>query len=101
MSRNQRYLLLIDAAKLLRSLADVIEALADTYSDAEPAEAEVKEEPAVKLEDVRAVLAEKSRNGMTADVKALITKYGADRLSDVNPSHYAGLLKDAEVLGNE
>ena len=101
MSRNQRYLLFIDAAKLLRSLADVIEALADTYRDAEPAEAEVKEEPAVKLEYVRAVLAEKSRNGMTADVKALITKYGADRLSDVNPSHYAGLLKDAEVLGNE
>ena len=54
----------------------------------------------VTLDEVRAALAEKSRAGYTADVKALIAKYGADKLSDVDPANYAALLKDAEVIGN-
>ena len=52
------------------------------------------------LEDVRAVLAVKSQNGMTAEVKGLITKYGGSKLSDVDPKHYADIIRDAEVLGN-
>lgn len=52
------------------------------------------------LDEVRAALAEKSRAGYTADVKALIAKYGADKLSDIDPADYAALLKDAEVIGN-
>ena len=54
----------------------------------------------VTLDEVRAALAERSRNGYTSDVKALIAKYGADKLSDVDPANYAALLKDAEVIGN-
>ena len=60
-------------------------------------------EPAKKsisLTDVRAILAEKSRSGYTADVKALLLKYGADKLSDINPADYEALLADAEVFGN-
>lgn len=52
------------------------------------------------LEDVRAVLAVKSQNSMTSEVKGLITKYGGSKLSDVDPKHYADIIKDAEVLGN-
>ncbi len=59
-----------------------------------------KEEPKITLEEVRAALAEKSRAGFTAEVKALITKYGATKLSGVSSEHYAELLKDAEVIGN-
>lgn len=47
--------------------------------------------PAVTLEEVRMALAEKSRDGFTAQVKALLTDYGANRLSDVDPSDYAGI----------
>lgn len=54
----------------------------------------------ITLETVRAVLAEKSRAGYTAEVKSLINKYGADKLSDVNPEQYTALLADAEVIGN-
>ena len=60
-----------------------------------------KTEPEKKpltLEEVRAVLAEKSRAGHTAEVKALINKHGADKLSEVDPSEYAALLADVEVL---
>ena len=45
-----------------------------------------------KLEDVRAVLAEISRTGKTAEMKALLTKFGATKLSDINPSDYPSLL---------
>lgn len=64
-------------------------------------ELEKSAEPKKKLAlaDVRAVLAEKSRAGFTEDVKALIAKHGADRLSEVPETEYAALLADAEVLG--
>lgn len=55
--------------------------------------------PAVKaltIEDVRPVLARKSIEGH--NVQALILKYGAKKLSEVDPAHYADLLHDAEVL---
>lgn len=61
-----------------------------------------KEEPKpeLKLEDVRAVLAEKSRAGHTAEVRALLKKYGAAKLSEIDPANYEALMKDAEVIGN-
>lgn len=55
-------------------------------------------ETILTLEQVRAVLADKSRAGLTDEVRELLKKYGADRLSKVDPSHYADLMKDAEVL---
>ena len=54
----------------------------------------------IQLTDIRGVLAEKSRAGFTAQVKELLTKYGADKLSAVYPKDYEALLADAEVLGN-
>ena len=64
-------------------------------------EAPTEEEKTYTLEDVRAVLAEKSRAGHTEEVKALITKYGAERLSAVDPSNYAALMADAEGIADE
>lgn len=55
-------------------------------------------EPPLTLEQVRAVLAEKSRNGHTAEIRTLLRKYGAAKLSLVDPAHYKNLLRDAEVL---
>ena len=52
------------------------------------------------LEQVRAVLADKSRSGHTAKVRELLERHGATRLSEVNPDRYAELLADAEVLGD-
>ena len=52
------------------------------------------------LEEVRAVLAEKSRNGHTAKIRELLEKHGAAKLSEIDPKNYAALLAEAEVLGN-
>ena len=65
--------------------------------DAPPAEAP-KDLP--KLEDVRAVLADISRNGKTAEMKALLTKFGATKLSDIPTEKYPELLKAAEAIRN-
>ena len=52
----------------------------------------------VTLEQVRSVLAEKSHDGKTEAVRELLQKYGAPKLSAVDPKHYPALLKDAEVI---
>lgn len=57
-------------------------------------------EKPITLEAVRAVLAEKSRAGHTAEVRTLLEKHGAAKLSEIDPSEYPALLAEAEVLGN-
>ena len=59
-----------------------------------------KPEPTLSLEEVRAILAEKSRAGHTAKIRELLQKYGAEKLSEIKPSDYSALLAEAEVLGN-
>lgn len=90
--------------KELRSAAAAIseaaDLLAEQFSDSiVEASDSAEKKPELKLEDVRAVLAEKSRAGYTADVRTLLQKYGAKRLSEVDSKFYEALLKDAEVLG--
>jgi hypothetical protein len=40
----------------------------------------------------------KSQAGFTKEIKALIEKYGAEKLSAVEPKHYEALLKEVEGL---
>lgn len=54
--------------------------------------------PALTLEDVRAVLADKSRAGHTAEIRELLKKYDASNLSLVDQKHYEALLGESEVL---
>lgn len=102
----------------IRALADSLQALVDAMAASETtekpaikatkpkkittkdtaAETVPKEEKPLTLEDVRAVLADKSRKGHTAEVKELLTKHGADKLSEINPTEYSALLADAEEL---
>lgn len=102
---------LIEATKDLRAMfsspePDEEDGLTNTYETDESLEAKkeyeknhpVKEEPKISLEDVRAKLAALSRDGKTAQVKALIQKYGANKLSEVNHDDYEALLLDAEVI---
>lgn len=59
--------------------------------------APIKESP-LTLEAVRAVLADKSRSGHTAEIRSLLQKYGASKLSEIDTVNYNALLADAEVL---
>ena len=97
--------LLLDVVTGMRSLADSIQAMAEILAGTEPAEPSQQSEPeaktipkAVKLEQVRAALAEKSQAGFTAEVRGLLEKYGAPKLSQIDPANFASLLADAEAL---
>lgn len=77
-----------DLPQMLRDAADALETMQSGQTD----------EKAVSLEAVRAVLVRKSAEGKREQVKTLITKYGADRLSNIPVDAYAGILKEAEDL---
>ena len=91
-----------NVAAALCSVADNLSTLfADqTVKSTTPTQTLQKAEKPLTLEAVRAVLAEKSRDGHTADIRALLEKHGAPKLSEIDPDKYAALLADAEALGN-
>lgn len=90
------YLTLADG---FEKLAAGYRALAEEGTCPNPVnESPTKEEPSIDIETVRAVLAEKSRDGKTKEIKALLMKYDAGKLSGVNPEDYASLLSEAEAL---
>ncbi|MGF7184745.1 outer membrane biosynthesis protein TonB [Desulfitispora alkaliphila] len=60
----------------------------------EVAEEKAVEEKEPTLEEVRAAMADKSRDGHREAVKAIITKYGANNLSSLDPKHYRAALKE-------
>lgn len=57
-----------------------------------------KEEQKVAVEDIRMVLSEKSQEGKTKEIKELLGKYGAAKLSAVEEKDYPALLAEAKVL---
>ena len=84
---------LIEISQTLREIFS-----GDEPTKSEPPQAQKPPVPAVTLEEVRAVLAEKSVAGHRSEVQALIREFGADKLSAVDPSQYAALKAKAEVL---
>ena len=86
-----------DAENLASSIGVFLTAL---ESDEElPKEEKVKqEEKTYEIEDVRKILADKSRSGHTVKIRELLEKYGAKKLSDINPGNYKDLVADVEKL---
>ena len=86
-----------DAENLASSIGVLLTAL---ESDEElPKEEKVKqEEKTYEIEDVRKILADKSRLGHTAKIRELLEKYGAKKLSEIDPSNYKNLVADVEKL---
>ncbi|MBS6611386.1 hypothetical protein [Peptoniphilus lacydonensis] len=86
-----------DAENLASSIGVLLTAL---ESDEElPKEEKVKQEEKIyEIEDVRKILADKSRLGHTAKIRELLEKYGAKKLSEIEPSNYKDLVADVEKL---
>lgn len=80
------------------AINDAANWLAEMFSGAGEVEPTAPAEPALTLEQVSAVLANKSRQGHTAEIRALLQKYGASKLSGIAPANYKALLADVEVL---
>lgn len=94
--------LALEVVEDLRTLAASVETLANAMQSNEPApvekQVEIPKVEPITIEKVRAVLAEKSQGGKQPEVKALITKFGAKKLTDIDPACYEQLLTEAEAL---
>ncbi|MFR8734726.1 MAG: hypothetical protein ACLVE5_14550, partial [Clostridium perfringens] len=73
-----------DAENLASSIGVLLTAL---ESDEELLKEEKvkQEEKTYEIEDVRKILADKSRLGHTAKIRELLEKYGAKKLSEIDP----------------
>lgn len=106
MSKTKLFLQVVED---VQALADSLQELAVAMKTNEPEPQVETPEPTMEtksevkqptLEEVRGLLARKSQEGKSksTEVKALIEKYGASRLSDVPTENYAALVADAEGL---
>ena len=90
--------------ELRESATKIISLVDDLYSlfSSKPTEDESpkEEKKRLTLEEVRTLLAAKSRNGYTDEVKALLRSFNANKLSEVKEEFYEDLYLQAEVIGN-
>ncbi|WP_394991811.1 hypothetical protein [Streptococcus alactolyticus] len=86
------YLRLVDEFRKLLSSEE------ETTTSEEP---KVKQQKELKLEDVRAVLATKAKDGFKNEVRSLLNKYGAESLSALATEHYAAVIEEAGGIGHD
>ncbi len=89
-----------DCGKTLINIADSFTEIFSSTDDVAETPAKPAEEPESEYSflDVRKKFVDKSRAGYTEALKELLKKYGAEKLSSVDPSQYAALLADVEAI---
>ena len=87
-----------DAENLASSIGVLLTALESDEEVPKEGEEVKQNEKTYEIEDVRKILANKSRLGHTAKIRELLVKYGAKKLSEIEPSNYKGLVADVEKL---
>lgn len=83
-------------SEIVNTINDIVGSIESAFSSSP--EKPKEEKKSVTLEEVRAVLAEKSRSGKTVEVKELLTKFGVNKLSELDASKYDELLKETEGI---
>ena len=95
--KRKRLALLLAAALTITSADGTALMVRGADFSSEP----VQEEKPVDRSAVRAKLAELTRLGFSDEVKALLQKHGAERLSAVDDAEFPALMKEAEALGSK
>ena len=67
-------------------------------SATEKPQPETQQEQPATLEGIRALMAQKTQEGKSKEIKELLQKYGAAKLSAVKPEDYPALMQEAQVL---
>ncbi|MDO5018635.1 MAG: hypothetical protein Q4E02_04985 [Lagierella massiliensis] len=96
--KMSRIKLLMDVKEDAENLASSIGVLLTALESDEVVEDVKQEEQTYELEEVRKILADKSRDGFTDKIRELLQKYGVKKLSDIDPSKYRDLVRDVEKL---
>lgn len=87
-----------DADNLAYSLGTLINILNGDEEKMQVEESTEESEKNYSLEEVRRILAEKSRQGHTEKIRELLGKYGAKKLSEIDSSLYKELVSDVEEI---
>ena len=87
-----------DAENLASSIGVLLTALESDEEVPKKEEKVNQNEEIYEIEDVRKILADKSRLGHTVKIRELLEKYGAKKLSEIEPSNYKVLVADVEKL---
>lgn len=111
MSQNK---LILDVVQNIKNLANSLEVFADGLMEGQgqPVVPEKKKQSVanseitpvkseVTLEEVRAILARQSQAGYTEQVRSILTRFDAKKLSEVQPQYYEEILLLAEELSND
>lgn len=83
------------------AIDEAVNTLAEMFGGCREPQPQPEPVPVITRKDVRAILAEKSSKGFTAEVRELLKAHGADKLSGIDPAEYPALIKEAEAIGNE
>jgi ElaB/YqjD/DUF883 family membrane-anchored ribosome-binding protein len=77
----------------LENLVKTLNESADSEETEQKKNTKEIEQKQPTLEEVRAAMAEKNREGHREEVKAILLKYGANKLTVLDPKHYIEVLK--------
>ena len=100
MKKNDINVLIEGLRKLSRDAAEIADQLAGEQKP-EPKPVEAPPAKQYSKEEVRAILADKSRAGFRAEVKALLTAHGVKQFSEITePEVLAQIVAEAEVIGS-
>ncbi len=84
---------------MIRSLAQEPKETSEaTVPTQESKPVEKKADPKEKLLEVRKTLAEYSQAGFTKEVRGILAKFGAKKLSEIKPEDYDAVLAEAKKL---
>ena len=94
---NELDALLTELSEHSRFLQESVKAIRELLSGGEP---EGKpEEKRYSIEEVRALLLEKRKSGFKDEIRALLLRHGAERLTDIDPAEYCDMMAEAEEIG--
>ena len=88
-----------NVTKTAKNVTNKAETVNETAKNVtEDAKTETNKAPTFTLEQVRAKLADLSRSGKQTEVKALLNKLGAKKLTEVPEDKYPELMQEAEAI---
>lgn len=85
--------------KMTSEYINTFEEIGNSSETPKQIEKAVQEEKPVDRPEVRTKLAELTRLGFSDEVRELLQKHGAERLSAVDDAELPALLKEAEAIG--
>ena len=85
--------------KMTSEYINTFEEIGTSSETPKQTEEPVQEEKPIDRSKVRAKLAELTRLGFSDEVRELLQKHGAERLSAVDDADLPALLKEAEAIG--